>query len=210
MPNPFVHIELSTNDLDKAKKFYSALLDWKLTDTPMPDGGIYTMIDVGEGTGGGMMKNPMPGTPSMWMAYVSVDDVDAATKKAKGLGAKVLKEKTEVPGFGWFAMITDRPGRARALADEDEVSRRLGSRSPANESTTSSSTIAPIVALMIKATRPTPMLTLSAAGPNSHVPMTAPMMPTTMLPMMPSPKPPTTFSASQPAIRPTTRRTIRP
>jgi hypothetical protein len=62
---------------------------------------------------------------------------------------------------------------------------------------------------MIKATRPTPMLTLSAPGPSSHVPMTAPMMPTTMLPMMPRPKPPTTFSASQPAIRPTISSTIR-
>ena len=115
MGNPFVHIELSTNDLDKAKKFYSALLDWKLIDMPMPDGGTYTMIDVGEGTGGGMMKHPMPGAPSMWMAYVQVDNLDAATKKAEQLGAKVIKEKTEVPGFGWFSMIVDPTGAMLAL-----------------------------------------------------------------------------------------------
>ena len=115
MGNPFVHIELSTNDLDKAKKFYSALLDWKLIDMPMPDGGTYTMIDVGEGTGGGMMKHPMPGAPSMWMAYVQVDNLDAATKKAEQLGAKVIQEKTEVPGFGWFSMIVDPTGAMLAL-----------------------------------------------------------------------------------------------
>ena len=115
MGNPFVHIELSTNDLDKAKKFYSALLDWKLIDMPMPDGGTYTMIYVGEGTGGGMMKHPMPGAPSMWMAYVQVDNLDAATKKAEQLGAKVIKEKTEVPGFGWFSMIVDPTGAMLAL-----------------------------------------------------------------------------------------------
>ena len=115
MGNPFVHIELSTSDLDKAKKFYSALMDWKLIDMPMPDGGTYTMIDVGEGTGGGMMKHPMPGAPSMWMAYVQVDNLDAATKKAEQLGAKVIKEKTEVPGFGWFSMIVDPTGAMLAL-----------------------------------------------------------------------------------------------
>ena len=115
MGNPFVHIELSTSDLDKAKKFYSALMDWKLIDMPMPDGGTYTMIDVGEGTGGGMMKHPMPGAPSMWMAYVQVDNLDAATKKAEQLGAKVIKEKTEVPGFGWFSKIVDPTGAMLAL-----------------------------------------------------------------------------------------------
>ena len=110
MGNPFVHIELSTNDLDKAKKFYSALLDWKLIDMPMPDGGTYTMIDVGEGTGGGMMKHPMPGAPSMWMAYVQVDNLDAATKKAEQLGAKVMKARTEAGEFGWFSIIVDPTG----------------------------------------------------------------------------------------------------
>ena len=61
MPNPFCHVELNTTDLKKAKDFYSQLFNWKLED--MPDGS-YTMIRVGEGTGGGMMKNPVPGAPS--------------------------------------------------------------------------------------------------------------------------------------------------
>ncbi len=115
MGNPFVHVELNTSDVDKAKKFYSSLFDWKLKDVPMGPGASYTLLEVGEGTGGGMLKNPMPGTPSHWMAYVNVDDVDAATKKAKGLGAKVMKEKTEVPGFGWFSMIIDPTGAMLAL-----------------------------------------------------------------------------------------------
>ena len=75
MANPFVHIELHTSDLKKAHDFYAKLFGWKLEDMPMP-GGSYTMINVGEGTGGGMMTNPAPGTPSHWMAYVGVDDID--------------------------------------------------------------------------------------------------------------------------------------
>jgi hypothetical protein len=115
MANPFVHIELNTTDVDKAKKFYAGLFDWKLTDMPMGDGASYTIVEVGEGTGGGMFKNPMPGVPSHWLAYVSVADVVASTKKAKSLGAKVHREKTEVPGMGWFSIIEDPTGAHFAL-----------------------------------------------------------------------------------------------
>ena len=114
MANPFVHVELATTDIAKAKQFYGGLFGWKLSDMPMPEG-TYTMIDVGEGTGGGMMKNPMPGAPSMWMAYVNVDDIQAATKKAKSLGANVMKGVTEVPDMGWFSIITDPTGAMLGL-----------------------------------------------------------------------------------------------
>ena len=77
MANPFVHIELATTDLAKAKSFYGSLFNWKLDDVDMGGGMTYTMIGVGEGTGGGMMKHPMPGAPSAWLAYVQVDDIIA-------------------------------------------------------------------------------------------------------------------------------------
>lgn len=112
MANPFVHVELNTTDLGKAKDFYGKLFDWKLEDVPNMD---YTMIKVGEGTGGGMMKHPIPGAPSAWLAYVMVDDVNASTAKAKSLGATVMKDVTEIPGVGWFSIITDPTGAVLAL-----------------------------------------------------------------------------------------------
>ena len=115
MANPFVHVELSTTDPAKAKSFYSQLFDWKLEDTEMGPDMTYTMIQPGEGTGGGLMKQMMPGAPSSWLAYVVVDDVKAATAKAKSLGAAVLKDVSEVPGMGWFSIITDPTGAALGL-----------------------------------------------------------------------------------------------
>jgi len=115
MANPFVHVELNTTDVAKAKAFYGKLFGWKLEDMPMGEGFVYTMINVGEGTGGGMMKHPMPGAPSTWLAYVLVDDVGAATQKAKSLGATVAKDVTEVPGAGWFSIITDPTGATLGL-----------------------------------------------------------------------------------------------
>ncbi len=115
MANPFVHVELQTNDPGSARKFYTSLFGWKLQDVPMPGGGAYTMIDVGGGTGGGMMRNPVPGAPSHWLAYVGVDDVGASTKKAKELGATVLMDVTEVGEFGWMSVITDPTGATLAM-----------------------------------------------------------------------------------------------
>ncbi len=112
MPNPFVHIELNTRDVAKSKKFYSGLFDWKMNEIPGMD---YTVIEVGEGTGGGIMKNPMPGAPDIWIPYVLVDDVAASTKKAASLGATVVKDVTEIPDMGWFSVITDPTGSAFGL-----------------------------------------------------------------------------------------------
>jgi len=114
MANPFVHVELATTDVGKAKSFYQALFDWQLQDMDMGDM-TYTMIQVGEGTGGGMLKHPMPGQPSAWLAYVLVDDVRAATDKAKALGAQIIRDVMEVPNAGWFSIIVDPTGAALGL-----------------------------------------------------------------------------------------------
>lgn len=112
MANPFIHIELNTTDPDKAKAFYGGLFDWKLSDMAMPSGN-YTMIDVGEdGTGGGMLKHPMPGAPSVWIPYVTVDDVKSATAKAKSLGGTIVMDVTEIPEMGSFSVVLDPTGAA--------------------------------------------------------------------------------------------------
>ncbi len=115
MANPFVHVELNTTDVDKAKTFYGQLFDWKLEDMKMGPSGTYTTIKVGEGTGGGLLKNPMPGVPSFWLTYVLVDDIGAATKKAASLGAKIVKDSIEVPDMGWLSIIEDPTGAALGL-----------------------------------------------------------------------------------------------
>ncbi len=109
MANPFVHVELNTTDVDKAKAFYGKLFEWTLEDMPMGEF-TYTVIKVGEGTGGGMMKHPIPGAPSAWLPYVLVADISASTKRAAALGAKVMKDVTEVPDMGWLSIIADPTG----------------------------------------------------------------------------------------------------
>jgi len=107
MPNPFIHIELQTQDLAKAKVFYRALFDWRLDDLP---GMKYTMVEVGDGTGGGMMQVKEPGARSQWIPFIEVDDVPGTTEHVRTLGGTVLKGPAEVAGYGWYSVITDPTG----------------------------------------------------------------------------------------------------
>jgi uncharacterized protein len=109
MANPFVHVELNTTDLEKAKAFYGELFDWKLEDMllgPKP----YTMIRVGQGTGGGVTEQSAPGTPSAWLPYIIVDNALVATEKARSMGAMVVREVSAVGEMGWMSIITDPTG----------------------------------------------------------------------------------------------------
>ena len=117
MANPFVHVELNTTDVAKAKAFYGKLFDWQMEDMAIGPSGPYTMIKPGTdtGTGGGILKHPMPGAPSVWLAYVLVDDIAAATRKAKALGAQIVKDSVEVPGAGWLSIIIDPTGAELGL-----------------------------------------------------------------------------------------------
>jgi predicted enzyme related to lactoylglutathione lyase len=122
MGNPFVHVELNTTNLSKAKAFYAKLFDWKLQDLPADTpGGEYTMIKVGKGVGGGMMKQMIPRAGSAWMPYVLVKDIDAATKKAKKLRAKIVKGVTEVEGMGWLSIIVDPTGAVLGLWEPTDM-----------------------------------------------------------------------------------------
>jgi predicted enzyme related to lactoylglutathione lyase len=120
MANPFVHVELMTNDVEAAKKFYGSLFDWKLEDVPSMN---YTLIRVGEGTGGGMMKNPISLAPPSWLAYVEVSDVESTTRRARELGATVLKDRTEIPDMGAFSVLADPQGASFALWESKESKR---------------------------------------------------------------------------------------
>jgi len=113
MANPFVHLELATPDLAKAKAFYGELCGWTFDDQHMGPDMIYSLFKPDSGPAGGMYS--MPGMPPAWLAYVGVDDIDVATEKAKSLGATIIRDVTEIPHVGWMSIMTDPTGAAIAL-----------------------------------------------------------------------------------------------
>ena len=122
MPNGFVHIELNTDDVTKAKSFYKKIFKWKLADMPMGGGMKYTMLDAGKkATGGGMMKKQMKGAPTQWLPYVEVDDVRATTTKAGKAGAQVVVDYMSIsPDMGAFGVFIDPTGAALGVWGPNE------------------------------------------------------------------------------------------
>lgn len=102
--------ELATTDTGKAKTFYTGLFGWEGDTQDM--GMEYTVFRGPTGMVGGMyaITPEMAGMPPCWMPYFLVDDADASAEKAGSLGATVLKEPSDIPGVGRFALIRDPQG----------------------------------------------------------------------------------------------------
>ncbi|WP_163614835.1 VOC family protein, partial [Klebsiella pneumoniae] len=71
----------------------------------------YTIFKAGEAPVGGLMELPADarkmGAPPHWIGYIVVDDVDAATDKARSLGGSVYVEPQDIPEVGRFSVVTD-------------------------------------------------------------------------------------------------------
>ena len=105
--------ELLTGDVEKCKAFFAEVCGWTYDDVPMPNF-TYTVARSGDKMVAGIMDKAKTGAPDMpnhWMAYIAVDDVDAAATKVAGAGGAVLQEAFDVPNVGRIAIVQD-PGGA--------------------------------------------------------------------------------------------------
>ncbi|MEM9683145.1 MAG: VOC family protein, partial [Pseudomonadota bacterium] len=105
--------ELMTHDIEKAKKFYEDALGWSFEGMPM-ENGTYWLVKSGDRPLGGMFEmagTEFDGMPEHWMAYISVDDIDARLEKAVAGGATITRPAFDVPGVGRIAMLQE-PGGA--------------------------------------------------------------------------------------------------
>ena len=110
--HPIVHIEISANDRVAAGKFYGDLFGWSIEQSPEIN---YATFTAGDGPGGGL--NPVTETnpAGTVIVYVGTDDIEATLKQAESLGGKTVYPKTEIPGFGWFALFQDPTGNTLGL-----------------------------------------------------------------------------------------------
>jgi predicted enzyme related to lactoylglutathione lyase len=110
--------DLNTPDQDRARKFYTDLFGWKITedtDDDPPSG--YVHIQNGADFIGGMLPPAFvnPHVPPHWMPYFLISDCDASAAKAKQLGAKVCMEPKTLAEAGRFAILSDPEGAGFAI-----------------------------------------------------------------------------------------------
>jgi uncharacterized protein len=101
-----VHLELHTDDLQGARALYSEVCGWN-SERIDTGSGSYLALELGGGFGGGIVEC---GTRrALWLPYVEVTEIHAATERARRLGASVLLEPREGPA-GWRSVVTTRAG----------------------------------------------------------------------------------------------------
>src|SRR5512137_1777068 len=110
-----VHFDVPADNVERAKKFYSALFGWKFESFPEMEYNLITTanLDGTPGVGGGMGKRMDPS--QRIMNYFGVESIDAAMKEVKRLGGTVLTEKMAVPRMGYLANCQDTEGNAFGL-----------------------------------------------------------------------------------------------
>jgi predicted enzyme related to lactoylglutathione lyase len=107
-----VHVEIPAANLEGAGKFYSDLFGWKIQHMPEMN---YTMWEAEDHTGGGFPEVSAEYPAGQVLVYIDSDDIEADLKNVVKLGGKVLRQKTEIPGMGWFGIFKDPTGNVLAL-----------------------------------------------------------------------------------------------
>ena len=107
-PGTFSWTDLATPDADASKDFYGGLFPWEFEDNPIPGDGVYVMARL-DGRAAAAMFETTERHPA-WASYVTVDDADAVTEKARELGANVLAEPFDVMDAGRMSTLQDPTG----------------------------------------------------------------------------------------------------
>jgi predicted enzyme related to lactoylglutathione lyase len=115
MHGQFIWYELTTPDVDAAKKFYPRFTSW---GTQKFDND-YTMWTTGGKPFAGIFRlneeMRAKGVPPNWMPYVETNDVDETARLATSLGGEVIVPAADIPGTGRFAVVRDPQGAVFGL-----------------------------------------------------------------------------------------------
>jgi predicted enzyme related to lactoylglutathione lyase len=106
------HIEFPADDLERAKRFYSAVAGWDIGEVDGMPG--YFMFRTSENTGGGIGKRgEMVG--SVIRVYITVDKLEPSVTAVEANGGSVITPPSDVPGMGRYAAVLDSEGNEIGL-----------------------------------------------------------------------------------------------
>jgi predicted enzyme related to lactoylglutathione lyase len=108
-----VHVEIPAANTGTAGEFYQGLFGWKIMPVPEMN---YVMWEAGDGDEYGGFPEVSDENPAgQVLVYIASDDIDEDLEKVAQLGGKVVREKTEIPGMGWYGVFQDPTGNVLAL-----------------------------------------------------------------------------------------------
>lgn len=117
MNNPVQWFEIATNDLERAKEFYSQVFNLDFQFIEMPDSKMYMFGAPGQvGSAGSLVKSSdCKPSANGTVIYFSCDDVAIQAGRIDKAGGKLLIPKTDIGEFGFFAQFIDSEGNCIGL-----------------------------------------------------------------------------------------------
>jgi uncharacterized protein len=122
MTNPVVHFEIPVTDMDRAVRFYRAVLGHDLSRQRVDgyDMAFFPRADGKPGASGALAKGDVyVPTKTGVIIYFDVPDIDAALTRATRNGGAMLYPKTSVGDAGYVAEIADSEGNRIGLSAAD-------------------------------------------------------------------------------------------
>ena len=123
MHGQFVWYELTTPDVEAARRFYPPITGWGTQQFDKD----YTMWTTGGVPFAGIFKlgpeQRQRGIPPNWMPYIEADSVDETTKRVTSLGGGVMHGPQDIPGTGRFAVVKDPQGAVFGIYKSNGPSR---------------------------------------------------------------------------------------
>jgi predicted enzyme related to lactoylglutathione lyase len=104
-------MELHTGDAPDAQAFLAGLCGWR-AERIHAGGGSYLALEMGRRMGGGIVE--CAAEQPLWLPYVEVREIGAATDRARDLGASIPLEPREGPA-GWRSVVRSPAGGELAL-----------------------------------------------------------------------------------------------
>ena len=106
------HIEIPADDVERAKRFYSAVAGWEIGDTPdFPD---YHMFQTTPRAGGAIGTRGASVGDTLRI-YITVERLEEAVAAAEANGGRIAVEPSEVPGMGRWCAVIDTEGNEIGL-----------------------------------------------------------------------------------------------
>ena len=118
MSNTFVWVDIPVLDLDRAIRFYSAVVGQPVDKIGGPGFNFGLFKHEGNSVGGCLIEPEEGVAPSMTGPLVYIDAsnrLDAAVAAAQAHGGRVLKAKHSIAPNGFRAVIADSEGNRVAL-----------------------------------------------------------------------------------------------
>ncbi len=125
-----VHFEIHAEDIERAKKFYEDVFDWKIEkwEGPIEYWNITTGKQEEPGIDGGLMRRQGGDTGvntsiNTYICTIDVPDIGEYLNQVKKHGGKVTMEKSPIPGIGWLAYCLDTEKNIFGIMQSDMSAR---------------------------------------------------------------------------------------